>query len=329
MRIDTHNHAIPDRVLDLLRRDPVYRVTVEGDLVRGGNWVDFRVLPSFIDPAAKLAELESKGLHAAVVSAAPKPLFYYEVDADAGAAICRATNVGLAEFCAASPDRLRWMAHVPMQAPGRAVAMLEEAREAGCAGVMVGTSIAGRRLDEPRYEEFWATAERLELPVNVHPGYPEPNPSLEPYFLHSVIGNLVETTTAIERLICAHVLDRHPRLRLLLNHAGGFFPYAAGRLRHSRTNRPELAEAPADPWAYLPQLYFDVITHDVAALRYLVDRVGASQVVMGTDMPFDVAPPDPMGDLVAAVGPEVAARVAETNPASLFGWNVRVAGGTS
>ncbi len=322
MRIDTHNHAIPERVLDLLKRDPVYRVTIEGDTVRGGNWVDFKLLPSFVDPAAKIAELESKGLHAAVVSAAPKPLFYYEVDAAAGEAICRATNDGLVEFCATHPDRLRWMAHVPMQAPEMATAMLDEVVAAGAVGVMVGTSISGSRLDEPQYEGFWAAAERLRLPVNIHPGYPEPNPSLNPYFLHSVIGNLVETTTALERLICAHVFDRHPGLRVLVNHAGGFFPYAAGRLRHSRTNRPELAEAPVDPWAYLPNIWFDVITHDVAALRYMVERVGVSQVVMGTDMPFDVAPPDPMGDLLKAVGEDTARQVAETNPAALFGWEV-------
>jgi aminocarboxymuconate-semialdehyde decarboxylase len=322
MRIDTHNHAIPERVLSLLRKDPVYRVTIEGDLVKGGNWVDFKLLPSFIDPDAKLEELESKGLEAAVISAAPKPLFYYEVDDAAGVAMCRATNLGLAEFSSAHPDRYRWMAHVPMQAPALAASMLDEVVEAGAVGVMVGTSIAGRRLDEPRYEDFWAAAERLRLPVNIHPGYPEPNPSLNPYFLHSVIGNLVETTTALERLICAHVFDRHPGLRVLVNHAGGFFPYAAGRLRHSRTNRPELAEAPVDPWDYLSQIWFDIITHDVGALRYLVERVGVSQVVMGTDLPFDVAPPDPVGVVLESVGEEAERQITEANPASLFGWEV-------
>ncbi|MBI4189417.1 MAG: amidohydrolase [Betaproteobacteria bacterium] len=320
MRIDAHHHAIPERVLHLLRHDPVYRVTIEGDLFLGGNWGNFRLVPSWVDPTAKLAHLESKGLTGAVVSAAPKPLFYYEVDEKAGEAMCRATNLGLAEFCGVHPDRLRWMAHVPMQAPERAVAMLDEAVAAGCVGVLVATSIAGRRLDEPRFEGFWGAVERLGLPVNIHPGYLEPNPSHLPYYLDSVIGNLVETTTALERLICARVFDRHPKLRVLVNHAGGFFPFAAGRLRHSRTNRPELAEAPENPWAYLPQIWFDTITHDVAALRYLVQRVGVSQVVMGTDMPFDVAPHEPMRELLEAVGPETAKVIAEDNPAALFGW---------
>jgi aminocarboxymuconate-semialdehyde decarboxylase len=320
MRIDTHNHAIPERVVDLLRRDPVYRVKIEGDRVSGGNWVDFTLLPSFVDPAAKLAELESKGVQGAVISAAPKPLYYYELEAEPGEALCRETNLGLAEFCACAPDRLRWMAHVPMQSPPRAVAVLEDAARAGCVGVLVATSIAGRRLDEPEYEVFWAAAERLGLVVNVHPGYQDPYPGMNPYFLHSVIGNLVETTVAAERLICAGVLDRHPAVRVLLNHAGGFFPYAAGRLRHSRTNRSELAGTPADPWAYAGQIKFDTITHDCQALAYMVQRVGAQNVVLGTDMPFDVAPPDPIGDLGRACDEDTARLIAETNPASLFGF---------
>ena len=73
VRIDAHHHAIPERVLHLLRHDPAYRVTIEGDLFLGGNWGNFRLVPSWVDPTAKLAHLESKGLTGAVVSAAPKP----------------------------------------------------------------------------------------------------------------------------------------------------------------------------------------------------------------------------------------------------------------
>jgi len=154
MKIDTHNHAIPEPAVDLLRKEKVYRVTIEGDRVQGGNHVAYPLFPSFRDPAAKLAELERGGLEAAVISAAP-PTFYYDVDAEAGEAMCRAVNAGLAEFCTHSPDRLRWMAHVPMQAPERAAVMLAEAAQTGCVGVEVATSIGGRRLDEPEFRPFW------------------------------------------------------------------------------------------------------------------------------------------------------------------------------
>jgi aminocarboxymuconate-semialdehyde decarboxylase len=117
--------------------------------------------------------------------------------------------------------------------------------------------------------------------------------------------------------MCAGVLDRHPGLRVLLLHSGGYFPYQAGRLRHASTVRPELPAV--DPWSYAGRLWFDTITHDAQALRYLVDRVGAEHVVFGTDLPFDMAPPDPVAEVRDALGDELAARVGEANPARLFG----------
>ena len=321
VKIDVHNHAMPEQALELLRREPVYGVTLSGRRWSGGKHVDFEIAPSFVEPEAKLDELRAKGLQAAVISVAP-PLFYYHVDAGSGEAMARAANDGLAAFCAAAPDRLRWLATVPMQAPDRALAVLEEAVTAGCVGVEIGTAVVERRLDEAEFEPFWAAAETLGLPVTLHPAYTEGiNPALAPFYFENVLGFLLDTTIAIERLICARVLDRHPSLNLVLLHAGGFFPYQAGRLRHARTVRPELAEAPVDPWAYLDRLSFDIITHDRLALEYLVRRVGRDRVVLGTDLPFDMATPAPMELLHAAVDGETAREIAERNPAALYGFD--------
>jgi aminocarboxymuconate-semialdehyde decarboxylase len=319
MRIDVHNHAIPQAALDVLDQDDVYGVQIEGTRWWGGSHVDFDLIPSFVDPAAKLAELESKGLEGAVVSPAP-PLFCYHVAPEAGEALARATNQGLAAFAAYHPDRLRWMAHVPLQAVERAVRVLQEAAQAGAVGVEIATSIAGRRLDEPEFEPFWAVVERLGLPVMLHPAYNEPSRALERYYLQNVLGNLLETTVAIERLMCAGVLDHHPALQILLVHAGGYFPYQAGRLRHASSVRPELAGAPSDPWAYLDRLFFDTITHDLPALRYLIARVGTDRVLLGSDLPFDMATPQPVSALHEAVDGETAHRIAEHNPARLYGF---------
>lgn len=317
MKIDVHNHVIPDAALELLKDDPAYRTRVEGDQVSGGNHINFTLRPSFRDPDAKLAELESRGLDAAVVSAAP-PLFFYEVGVEPALAMSRSTNRGLADFCAGRPDRYRWMAHVPMSAPEWAATVLEEAVHEGAVGVEVGTSVSGKRLDESEFEGFWTAAERLGTPVLIHPAYNEPNPALAPYYLQNVIGNQLETTVAIERLICGGVLDRHPQLRVLLVHAGGYFPYQAGRLKHARTVRPELEGAPSDPWAYCGQVLFDTITHDRQALTYLVSRVGAGNVVMGTDLPFDMATPEPVTTLSEAVDRATARLIAEETPARLY-----------
>jgi aminocarboxymuconate-semialdehyde decarboxylase len=320
MRIDVHNHVMPEPALDLLRAEPAYGVTLDGSRWSGGLHVNFEIVPSFVEPAPKLAELESKGLEAAVVSVAP-PLFYYHVDAEtAGEPMAQAVNRGLAEFCAEAPERLRWLASVPMQEPECAAAVLEDAAAAGCVGVEIGTAVDGRRLDEPGFAPFWASAERLGLPVTLHPAYLERNPALDDYYFENVLGFLFDTTIAIERLIVSGLLDRHPALRLVLLHGGGYFPYQVGRLRHAGTVRPELADAPSDPWAYRERLFFDIITHEPTALAYLIERAGADRVVMGTDLPFDMATPEPMQLLqTAADGPAVRA-IAERNPAALYGF---------
>ena len=318
MRVDVHNHVLPEPAVDLLTSEDVYRVEIQGTLITGGNHPPYELVGSFRDPRAKLAELESNGLDAAVVSVSPT-IFYYELELAAGEAMCEAVNAGLAGFCRHDADRLRWMAHVPMQDPARAAATLERQAGAGCVGVEIGTSISGGRLDDERFEPFWATAERLEMPVMLHPAYNEPHAALAPYYLQNVIGNMLETTIAVERLICAGVLARHSRLELVLLHSGGYFPYQAGRLRHAGTVRPEL-EGVGDPWSYLSRLWFDIITHYVQALRYLISRVGAERTVMGTDLPFDIAPPRPVEQLQAAADAATVRRIAEDNPAKLYGF---------
>ncbi len=324
MIIDAHHHALPQRALDLFARDPVYRVELDGRRWHGGNHVDFTVADEFVETPAKLAQLDALGLDGAIVSGIP-PLFYYELDAGPGAAVCEAVNGGLAEMAAESGGRLRWMAHVPLQEPRRAAAMLEQAAADGAVGVHIGTSIAGRRLDETEFEPFWAAAAETGLPVEVHPDFTyDRHPALAPYYLNNVVGLPLETTLTAARLICAGVPDRHPRLRIVLLHGAGFLPYQAGRLRHATTVRPELRDAPADPWSYFGQLAVDTITHDAEALAYLIARIGADNVVLGTDLPFDMAPPDPVGLLRAATGGDeaLAARVAGGNAARLYGLGV-------
>ncbi len=322
MRIDVHDHAIPPEALELLRREPVYGDRIDASTMHvTGDHPPFALHDAFVDPAAKLAQLERLGIDAAVVSLAPT-VFHYEVETAAGEALALAVNEGLARFAAHDDRRLRWMAHVPLQAPERAVAVLEQAAAQGAVAVEVGTSVAGRRLDAPELDVFWEGVQRLRRTVMLHPAALEPHRGLTSFYLQNVIGFPLETTIAVERLICAGVLDRHPEVELLLVHGGGFFPYQAGRLRHAASVRPELAGT-RDPWSYVGRLWFDTITHDAAALRHLLVRVGADRVVLGTDLPFDMAPREPVRELEAALAPALVRRVAEENPARLVGVRAR------
>jgi aminocarboxymuconate-semialdehyde decarboxylase len=317
VRWDVHNHAVPREAIELLRRADGYPIRVEGDYMEADR-VRAQLTGVFTDAAAKLEQLEGLGLEAAVVSVSPA-LFAYEADQRRGAALCRAVNSGLAELCAHDASRLRWLAHVPLQAAEAAAALLADAAAAGAVGAQIGTSVAGTPLADAGLDPFWAAAEEHDLALMLHPAYNNPHPGLEGYHLQNAIGNQLETTIAAERLIVTGVLDRHPGLHLLLVHAGGYMPWQAGRLRHAAAVRPELSGSPPDPAAYFGRIVADTITHDAAALRYLVDRVGAENVAMGTDLPFDMATPEPVRALEQAVDATAARQILEHTPRRLFG----------
>jgi aminocarboxymuconate-semialdehyde decarboxylase len=316
LRWDVHNHAVPHEAIELLRGGSGYPITVEGNVMEADR-VRAELTAVFTDPAAKLEQLESLGLEAAVVSVSPA-LLAYETDERHGGSLCKAVNRGLAELCTHEPSRLRWIAHVPLQAPDAAAELLAEAAGAGAVGAQIGTSVAGMPLADSGLDPFWAAAEEHDMALMLHPAYNNPHPGLEGYHLQNAIGNQLETTIAAERLIVTGVLDRHPRLRLLLVHAGGYMPWQAGRLRHAATVRPELADSPPDVHAYFGRIVVDTITHDSAALRYLVERVGADNVAMGTDLPFDMATPEPVAALEEAVDADAARRIMEESPQRFF-----------
>jgi len=314
-----HNHAVPREAVELLRGGG-YPIRVEGNVMEADR-VRAELTPPFLDPVAKLEQLAEVALDAAIVSGSPA-LFAYEADEERGTALCRAVNGGLADFCAHDPTRLRWLAHVPLQAPDAAAELLGEVARAGAVGGHVGTSVAGRPLADAGLDRLWAAAEEHDMLLMLHPAYNNPHPGLDGYHLQNAIGNQLETTIAAERLIVSGVLDRFPRLRLLLVHAGGYVPWQAGRLRHAAAVRAELAGGPSDPYAYFGRIAVDTITHDVATLRFLVERVGAPNVAMGTDLPFDMATPAPVAALEEAVGPATARRIMDETPARLFGLGV-------
>jgi aminocarboxymuconate-semialdehyde decarboxylase len=323
MKVDIHNHALPQPSLEVLRTDPAYGATVTDTEFTGGNHGLFWLDPGFYEPAAKVAQLEAKGLDGAIISTAP-PLFFYNLEADLSERIARVTNGGLRDFAATYPDRLRWMATLPMNAPDRVVTVLEEAVDAGAVGVEVGTCIAGRRLDKEDYEPFWSAAERLQTPVLLHPAFNEANCGLEPFYFQNVIGNQLETTITIERLIASGVLSRHPDVTVVLVHGGGYFPFQAGRLKHAATVRAELRDAPADPWSFFGQVVVDTLTHDAQTLRHLISRVGRANVVMGTDSPFDMSTPEPMTMLSEVADEETVKTITEDNIVRIYRLAERV-----
>jgi aminocarboxymuconate-semialdehyde decarboxylase len=77
-------------------------------------------------------------------------------------------------------------------------------------------------------------------------------------------------------------------VRILAAHGGGFLPTYLGRSAHAHGVRPEAQQMRRSPSEYLKEMWFDSVVYEPVALRHLIDIVGASQVLLGTDYPFDM-----------------------------------------
>lgn len=252
--------------------------------------------------AARFAAMDRMGIDLQVLSINP---YWYKQDRDTAEAICRIHNESLAELCARHPTRLAAFASLPMQFPDLAVAMLDDAvRRLGLKGAAIGGSVAGRDFAHSEFHPVLAKAQELGVMLFIHP---QSTPELAARFkgngwLSNVIGNPLDTTIALQKLIFEGVLDRYPELKVLGAHGGGFLGSYAPRMDRSCHVSPQNCNPDIvlkkRPTEYLRQLVFDSLVFTPEALRHLVAEVGASQVVIGTDHPIPWED-DPVGHVMA------------------------------
>jgi aminocarboxymuconate-semialdehyde decarboxylase len=228
----------------------------------------------------------------------------------------------MAALARAHPDRLLGLGTLPMQDGARAARELERAVTGlGLRGFEICTHVNGLDLDDAGLAPVWAAAERLGVPFFLHPQNSGDVRRLQDLHLWNLVGFPSETALAVARLILGGVLERFPRLRIILAHGGGYFPYQIGRLDHGWAARPDLAgRLPRRPSEYLGSIYCDSLIHSDVSLRFLLDRMGDDHVVLGSDYPFDMGNPAPVEAVRRlGLGPAREARVLGKNLGRLLG----------
>lgn len=288
MRIDVHNHFFPDAYLRLLE-DRADGVAVRTDrdgrryLEEGGTRLA-TLTPPMTALEDRLAMMREQGIDVQVISLT-SPNVYCFGDADAVAA-ARLVNDEYAAIKERHRGRFRCLASVPL-GTGAEVEELERAiTKLGLDGVIVGTNIHGRALDDPAFAAFWRRADELALPVLLHPMTPMLGTRfMDDFALVPMLGFPFDTTLALVRLMWTGFLDRHPHLKLIALHAGGGLPYFVGRLEIGADAYAECRQVAQRPSWYLRRLYYDTISYHPPAIRMLVETVGVGQVVFGTDYP--------------------------------------------
>jgi len=254
--------------------------------------------PKLSDIAVRLKDMDRMGVDVQAVSPAPFQ-YYYFAEPTFGAELAREVNDGITNIVATHPKRFAGIGTVPLQNADMAVAELNRAvKDLGLRGIEINTHVNGKNLTDPSLglEKFFARVAELGVALFIHPnGFSDAQRLTEHYF-NNVIGNPLETTVAVSHLIFDGVMQRNPKLKVVLAHSGGYLAHYWARMDHAHRARPDCKTViKKKPSSYLEKFYFDTITFDPGMLKNLIDRFGADHVMLGTDYPYDMGEDDPVG----------------------------------
>jgi aminocarboxymuconate-semialdehyde decarboxylase len=192
---------------------------------------------------------------------------------------------------------------VPLQDTDLAIAEMRRVRdELRLSGVTLGTNVDGGNVSDPVRMPFFRAMAEADLPLLIHPDF-VPNPRTDDFYLINLIGMPVESAITMANMIFGGLFETLPDLRVCFMHGGGMAPYVFGRWDKGWEVRPEARTGiERKPTSYLGNIFCDTLTHSPEALTHLVRVLGEENVVVGTDLPFDVEDPDPRAHLRRAPG---------------------------
>lgn len=243
----------------------------------------------------RIKAMDEAGVDLAVLSLStpgPEPL-----DPEQALELAREANTQLADAVRAHPDRFAGLVALPLSAPEIAAGELARAAQDGFVGVIINGHSQGRYLDDPAFEPVLATAERLDMPIYLHPTMPPPevieanyvgnySPAIAARFAGAGWGWHHETGTHALRMILGGVFDRFPRLQIMLGHHGETIPFLVPRIE--RNFPQQMTGLDRSVREYLREnFYYTFGGWNWMSMLGAVQRiVGADRIMFSTDYPF-------------------------------------------
>ena len=296
--IDVHAHWYPRAFLQLLASEGPAHGLEWRDTPHGPQFAIRSVTtgpagPRFVDLDARLAAMDEQqvAVHALSLS---QPMVYW-AGRELGQRLSAVFNDELARAHEKAPRRFVGLAMLPLHAPDVARREAERAAKLpGVRGVYAATGVLDRELSDEAFFPVYEALEGLGLPLFLHPVFVIGEARLKKFYLTNLLGNPFESAIAAAHLVFGGVLDRFPKLEVVLPHAGGAFPWLVGRLNRGWEKRADLKHIKQAPLDYLRRFHYDTIGYSNTVTEYLVKTVGEDRVVMGSDYCFPIAYEQPV-----------------------------------
>jgi aminocarboxymuconate-semialdehyde decarboxylase len=298
LKIDMHTHILPKTMPNWTEKFGYGKfIHLESNadgsanMMQGGNFFR-RIVENCWDESLRIKEYEQFNTQVQVVCTIPVMFSYWANPKDC-AELSRFLNDHIAELVQQYPKHYIGLGTIPMQDTDEAIKELERIKTIGLVGIQIGSNINDKNLSEDEFFPIFEACSRLGLAVMIHPWQMMGFDSMKKYWLPWLVGMPAETSRAACSMIFGGVLERLPKLRVCFSHAGGSFLPTLGRIEHGFNCRPDLVaiDNQVNPREYVGKFWVDSITHDIDALKYILNMQGSKRVCLGSDYPF------PLGDL--------------------------------
>ncbi|MDB5806621.1 MAG: 2-amino-3-carboxymuconate-6-semialdehyde decarboxylase-like [Betaproteobacteria bacterium] len=304
---DIHNHIVPENFPAYAGRNlnvpwpsmaeahACHRhVMISGKVYRtvaDGSW----------SVARRISDMDTAGVTRQALSPMPELLSYW-LPLDDAKVMVRFLNDQIASMIDQAPGRFVGLGCVPLQDVEAAIREMEYVMGTlKFQGVEIASHVNGVSIGDPRFEPFFAAAVKMNAAIFVHALRPAGQDRIVGAFSEQAVAFPGDIGLAVASMITGGIAERVPGLKIAFSHGGGAFAMMMPRLVRGWNAVPKAKESlPKSPREYARKFYYDCLVFDPQAVKHLIYSFGASQLMIGSDYPFNMGDTDPVGSLKAA-----------------------------
>jgi len=289
IRVDCQSHVFPKSYGELLKQNHKFIKVKQNNqdyIITYGDLQKFNLNLRAYDLKEKIKDMDNAKIDISVISVnIPGPeLLTTELGIE-GAIIC---NNYIAELCSKYPNRFIGLATLPLQNIPVALKEFDRAiNDLKLRGIILFSNINGKPIDSPDFEPLYEHAEKLKIPLVLHPTIPVWGKVIKDYSMIPMFGLMVDTSIAMLRLILNGVLERHPDLLIVHPHCGGVLPYLMPRIEEqTKIKKRGIKYIKKSPKEYYKKVYIDLMSPSTLSMQYVYEFSDIDYLLFSSDHPW-------------------------------------------